>query len=106
MNTAKSSKNQQIPATATTAELNSSNDALRNYVSPDMTIATAVSNTVEPREIYESLPSPECPNSPNITMAGSPRGEDRIDLIYTEILHFPAKLNLIATVFRLGFADG
>lgn len=72
MNTAKSFKNHQIPATTTTAELNGLHDQIPNCISDTTTTSTAVSNA----ESYENLPSPECPNSPNVTMAGSPRGEN------------------------------
>ncbi|XP_046608674.1 uncharacterized protein LOC124299491 isoform X2 [Neodiprion virginianus] len=80
MNTAKLTKNHEISATATTPELNDSNEPLQNLAPPDTTLTTSVSGAdsipVEPREIYDNLPSPECPNSPNVTMAGSPRDSD------------------------------
>lgn len=37
---------------------------------------TATNNSEEEfMDCYDNSPSPECPNSPNVTMAGSPRGK-------------------------------
>lgn len=71
MNTAKCTKNCQTPSSTTTANTNNSNGKIMSSVT-----ATSNSNcNTDLLEMYDCLPSPECPNSPNVTMAGSPRGK-------------------------------
>ncbi|XP_015590177.1 uncharacterized protein LOC107265331 isoform X2 [Cephus cinctus] len=65
-------------ATTTTANTTSQNENVgkRSFIEP---IITAISNSncnIELMEMYENSPWPECPNSPNLTMAGSPRDLD------------------------------
>lgn len=96
MNTAKSAKNclqqhqQQVPATITTANSINSNKKIENVPSsPPMMSSTAAStddiavtaptNTNsnandDYMDTYDNSPSSDCPNSPNVTMAGSPKG--------------------------------
>ncbi|XP_012252717.2 uncharacterized protein LOC105684145 isoform X2 [Athalia rosae] len=80
MNSAKSTKQHRIPATATTAECNGENDPFCDSNITDNFVATTVRNRksspIDNHEVYDNLPSPECPNSPNVTMAGSPRESD------------------------------
>lgn len=72
MNMAKCAKNCQVPLSTTTANsFNSIENSNGKTLSP--VTATANSNS-DLLEMYECL-SPECPNSPNVTMAGSPRGK-------------------------------
>ncbi|XP_033335346.2 uncharacterized protein LOC117225727 [Megalopta genalis] len=76
MNTAKGTKNCQTPSSTTTANsINSLENSNGKAISP----VTATSNSncnSDLLEMYDCLPSPECPNSPNVTMAGSPRDLD------------------------------
>ncbi|XP_008555199.1 uncharacterized protein LOC103576663 [Microplitis demolitor] len=98
MNTAKSAKNclqqhqQQVPATITTANSINSNKKIENVPSsPPMMSSTAAStddiavtaptNTNsnandDYMDTYDNSPSSDCPNSPNVTMAGSPKDLD------------------------------
>jgi len=74
MNTAKCAKNCQVPLSTTTANsFNSIENSNRKTLSPITATANSNCNS-DLLEMYECL-SPECPNSPNVTMAGSPRGE-------------------------------
>ncbi|XP_043287168.1 uncharacterized protein [Venturia canescens] len=84
MNTAKSAKICQVPATtAITANSITSNKNYgaavgREIASTETATVTASGNSNVPDllDTYDYSPSPECPNSPNITMAGSPTGFD------------------------------
>ncbi|XP_043480258.1 uncharacterized protein LOC122509966 isoform X1 [Leptopilina heterotoma] len=72
MNVAKPAKNCQSSMT-----INTANSVITNQNgkqdSVDATF-TATNNTEEEfMDCYDNSPSPECPNSPNVTMAGSPR---------------------------------
>nr|XP_012225598.1 PREDICTED: uncharacterized protein LOC105674073 isoform X2 [Linepithema humile] len=74
MNTAKCAKNCQVPLSTTTANFNS----IENSNEKTLSSVTAMANSncnPDLLEMYECL-SPECPNSPNVTMAGSPRDFD------------------------------
>lgn len=72
MNTAKCAKNYQVPLSTTTAN---SFNSIENSNGKTLSSVTATANpNSELLEMYECL-SPECPNSPNVTMAGSPRGK-------------------------------
>lgn len=84
MNMAKCAKNCQVPLSTTTANsFNSIENSNGKTLSP--VTATANSNcNSDLLEMYECL-SPECPNSPNVTMAGSPRGKK---FIQCKTLHF------------------
>lgn len=76
MNTAKCTKNCQTPSSTTTAN---SINSIENSNGKVMSPVTATSNSncnTDLLEMYDCLPSPECPNSPNVTMAGSPRGRN------------------------------
>ncbi|XP_012144465.1 uncharacterized protein LOC100877443 isoform X4 [Megachile rotundata] len=73
MNTAKYTKNCQTPSSTTTAN---SINSIENSNGKTVSSVTANSNSncnTDLLEMYDCLPSPECPNSPNVTMAGSPR---------------------------------
>lgn len=74
MNSAKCAKSCQVPATITTAN---SNKDIDNVASPVDAIVTASSimNTDDLMDTFVHSPESECPNSPNVTMAGSPRGK-------------------------------
>ncbi|KAM0731930.1 Ubiquitin carboxyl-terminal hydrolase 32 [Formica fusca] len=73
MNTAKCAKNCQVPLSTTTAN---SFNSIENSNGKTLSPVTATANpNSEILEMYECL-SPECPNSPNVTMAGSPRDFD------------------------------
>ncbi|XP_072753553.1 uncharacterized protein [Anoplolepis gracilipes] len=73
MNTAKCAKNCQVPLSTTTANsFNSIENSNGKTLSPITATANPNSDLLE---MYECL-SPECPNSPNVTMAGSPRDFD------------------------------
>ncbi|XP_043249168.1 uncharacterized protein LOC122395562 isoform X1 [Colletes gigas] len=76
MNTAKCSKNCQTPSsTTTTNSINSNENSNGKIMSPVTATSNSNCNT-DLLEMYDCLPSPECPNSPNVTMAGSPRDLD------------------------------
>lgn len=78
MNTAKCVKNCQAPLSTTTANSFNSVENANRTALPLVTAITDSSCDPETLEMYECL-SPECPNSPNVTMAGSPRGEEVVD---------------------------
>ena len=74
MNAVKTNKSCHIPtATATTASTVNSNQNGEKDSGLGATF-TATSNS-DLMDAYDSQPSPEGPNSPNVTMAGSPRGK-------------------------------
>ncbi|XP_015120377.1 uncharacterized protein LOC107043396 isoform X1 [Diachasma alloeum] len=78
MNTAKSTKSCQMPpSTAITANSLSMNKNCDKLSSTFDAIVTASNNCNDDlMDTYDNSPSSECPNSPNVTMAGSPRGLD------------------------------
>lgn len=80
MNTAKCAKICQVPLSTTTAN---SFNSIENSSGRVLSSATAIDNfnSNPDLEMYECI-SPDCPNSPNVTMAGSPRGNN----IYTAYL--------------------
>lgn len=83
MNTAKYTKNCQTPSSTTTAN---SINSIENSNGKTVSSVTANSNSncnTDLLEMYDCLPSPECPNSPNVTMAGSPRGK-KINFFYSK----------------------
>lgn len=76
MNLAKSNKTLYVPPAATTttasalsSSLNGDTDA---YVGPALTAANLADYMA--MDVIDDPPSPDGPNSPNVTMAGSPRG--------------------------------
>ena len=69
MNVAKPAKNCQSTITTTTANSIMSQDGRKDAIGAPFTVPEE-----EFMDCYENSPSPECPNSPNVTMAGSPRG--------------------------------
>jgi hypothetical protein len=73
MNVAKSGKNCHVPtATTTTASIvNSNQNGERDSCLGATFTATSNSGLMDS---FDNPPSPECPNSPNDTMPGSPRG--------------------------------
>ncbi|XP_011695876.1 PREDICTED: ubiquitin carboxyl-terminal hydrolase 6-like isoform X2 [Wasmannia auropunctata] len=75
MNMAKCAKNCQVPLSTTTANsFNSIENSNGKTLSPITATANSNCNS-DLLEMYECL-SPECPNSPNVTVAGSPREFD------------------------------
>ncbi|XP_074103922.1 uncharacterized protein LOC141530617 isoform X2 [Cotesia typhae] len=92
MNTAKVAKNclqqQQVPATITTANSINSNKKIENVpslppmmsstaVSTDDIVVTASTNANDDyMDTFDNSSSSDCPNSPNVTMAGSPKDLD------------------------------
>ncbi|XP_012285087.1 uncharacterized protein LOC105702247 isoform X2 [Orussus abietinus] len=78
MNVAKSPKNCHVACTTTAANsINANRNGAKNSVLDAIVTATSNSNSnLELMEVYDNLPSPECPSSPNVTMAGSPRDID------------------------------
>ncbi|XP_066586178.1 ubiquitin carboxyl-terminal hydrolase 4-like isoform X2 [Prorops nasuta] len=80
MNTAKSVKNCHDQTSAASANSFHSDEEFSSKVnSLDKIIVTATNNSIcnsEYLDMYDCLPSPERPSSPNVTMAGSPRGLD------------------------------
>lgn len=95
MNMAKCAKNCQVPLSTTTANsFNSIENSNGKTLSP--VTATANSNcNSDLLDMYECL-SPECPNSPNVTMAGSPRGKK---FIQCKILHLKCNLKNNFSIF-------
>lgn len=103
MNTAKCAKNCQVPLSTTTAN---SFNSIENSNGKTLSPVTATANpNSDLLEMYECL-SPECPNSPNVTMAGSPRGKRSHD-VCINVLHLKCCiLNIIFQyLIRLRFVD-
>lgn len=74
MNLSKINKPCPVPtATATTAS--ATNSIQNGDREPCLGASFTASCDPELMDVFDN-PSPDCPNSPNVTMAGSPRGTD------------------------------
>lgn len=72
MNIAKPVKNSQSTTTLTTTNFFISQNGTKDTKDAAFTVTT--NSDEEFMDCYGNSFSPECPNSPNVTMAGSPRG--------------------------------
>lgn len=96
MNTAKCAKNCQVPLSTTTAN---SFNSIENSNGKTLSPVTATANpNSDLLEMYECL-SPECPNSPNVTMAGSPRGKRLHDVQVCRIVSLEMYLEYHFSIF-------